>query len=141
MEQIKEKKIIYLRQRRVFSAAIRKNTVNDIERGKCTVNQVSKELGVSSQSVYRWIYQYSRHLIKNRVMVIEDKSESYRSQELEKRVKELEAIVGRKQIELEFLNKIIELANEEFKTDLKKNLQRDHSKGSVSKKGSNTKSR
>lgn len=141
MTQIKAKKIIYLRQPRVFSDAIRKTTVGDIERGKCSVIQASKELGVSSQSIYRWIYQYSRHLIKNRVMVVEDKSESYRSQELEKRIKDLEAALGRKQIELEFLNKIIDLANEEFKTDLKKNLQSDHSKNSAAKKGSNTKSK
>ena len=141
MTQIKSKKLIYLRQRRIFSLTIRKNTVKDIELGKCTVIQACKELGVNSRTVYRWIYLYSRHLIKNQVMVVEDKSESYRSQELEKRIKDLEAALGRKQIELELLNKIIDLANEEYKTDLKKNLSKHPLKYSEAKKGLNTKSR
>ena len=53
-------------------------------------------------------------------MVIEDKSESYRTTELEKRLKEAEAALGRKQMEIDFLNKIIDLANDEYRTDLKK---------------------
>ena len=141
MEQIKVKKITYLRQPRVFSEAIRKATVRDIESGKCSVIQASKELGVSAQSVYRWIYRFSRHLIKNRIMVVEDKSEAYRSQNLEQRIKELEAALGRKQIEVELLNQIIELANEEYKTDLKKNLSKDPSKGSDTKKRPNENSK
>jgi len=141
MTQIKAKKTTYLRQPRVFSEAIRKATVRDIEAGKCSVIQASKELGVSAQSVYRWIYRFSRHLIKNRVMVVEDKSEAYRSQDLEKRIKDLEAALGRKQIEVELLNQIIELANEEYKTDLKKNLSKDPSKDSDSKKRPNANSK
>lgn len=138
MTQIKTKKIQHLRQNRVFSEGIRKSTVQDIERGKCTVIQASKELSVSSQTIYRWIYRFSRHLVKNRVMVVEDKSEAYRSLDLEKRIKELEAAVGRKQMEIDLLNKVIDLANEEFKTDLKKNLSTKPSKDSESKKGSHT---
>jgi transposase len=138
MTKNKLKKVTQLRPLRVFSEGIRRATVKDIEQGKCSVLQASKELLVSNQTIYRWIYRYSRHLIKNRVMVVEDKSESYRSQELEKRVKELEAALGRKQMEIDLLSKIIDLANEEFKTDLKKNLPKELSKNSDSKKGSPT---
>lgn len=138
MTQIKAKKVTYLRQPRVFSEAIRRSTVQDIEQGKCTVNQASIELSVSSQTIYRWIYRFSRYLVKNRVMVVEDKSEAYRSQDLEKRIKELEAAVGRKQMEIDLLSKIIELANEEYKTDLKKNLSKQPLKDSDAKKGSRT---
>jgi hypothetical protein len=48
-------------------------------------------------------------------------SEQYRSKEL-KEVAELEAAVGRKQLEIDFLNKLIEIAGEELKADLKKNF-------------------
>lgn len=137
----KTKKVVYLKQQRVFSDAIRKSTVKDIENGKCTVYQASRELGVTNQTVYKWVYRFSRHLVKNRVMVIEDKSEAYRSYELEKRIKELEAALGRKQMEVEMLSKIIDLANEEYKTDLKKNLSKELSKDSESKKGPNTNSK
>ena len=141
MKQIKSKKIIQIRPKRVFSDAIRKGTVKDIEQGKYTVLQACRELGVSHPTIYNWIYRFSRHLVKNQVMVVEDKSEAYRSQELEKRIKELEAALGRKQMEVELLSKIIDLANEEFKTDLKKNLSKGLSKDSESKKGPNTNSK
>ena len=124
--------------RRTFSEDVRKQIVRSVEDGKCTVLEASRELGVSEQSVYRWIYRYRRNLTKNKVMVVEDKSESFRSKELEKRLRDAEAALGRKQMEVDFLNKIIDLANEEFKTDLKKNSANRPSVGSKPSKEENT---
>lgn len=109
-----------LKPQRVFSVQIRKQVVKDIEAGKCTVLQASRELSVSSQSVYRWIYAYSRYLSKNKVMVVEDESEAYRTQELLKEKERLLAELGKKQLENDILKKIIELAEAEFGVDLKK---------------------
>jgi len=39
----------------------------------------------------------------------------------EKRIKELEQIVGQKQIKIDYLEKIIDLSSQHFDTDLKKN--------------------
>ena len=50
--------------------------------------------------------------------------------ELEEKVKLLEQAVGQKQIKIDFLEKMIELASEEYKIDLKKNLNTPHSDGS-----------
>jgi transposase len=127
-----------LNQHRTFSIAIRRQTVKDIEEGKCSVLEASRELSVTAGAVYKWVHLYSRYLSKNKVMVVEDKSESYRSKELEKRLKDAEAALGRKQMEIDFLNKLIEFANEEFKTDLKKNLLNGPSPGSKSTKGKGT---
>jgi transposase-like protein len=138
MTQTKTTKVTHLRQRRVFSEGIRRSIVQDIEQGKCTVSQAGKELAVSNNTIYQWIYRYSRYLIKNRIMVVEDNSETYRSQELDKRIKDLEAALGRKQMEIDLLSKIIDLANKEYKTDLKKNLSKEPSKNSDSKKGPHT---
>jgi transposase len=122
----------YIKEHRIFSEQIRRETVKSIESGRCTVKQASDELLVSETAIYKWIYRYSRYLTKKKKMVIEDQSEAFRSKDLEKKIKELEAIVGRKQMEIDILNKVIDFANEEFKTDLKKNLSRDHSNGSGS---------
>jgi len=132
-----QKKVALVPQRR-FSESIKVKAVQDIEKGLATVSQLSQELSVSQNSVYRWIYRYSRYLTKNKVMVVEDKSESYRSKELERRLKEAEAALGRKQMEVDFLNKLIELANDKFKTDLKKNLADKPYAGSKSTKGKDT---
>ena len=124
------------RQQRVFSEEIKKQVVRDIERGKCSVTQAKEELGVSEQSIYNWIKHYSRYLHSNKRLVVEDKSEAYRTRELEKRIHELEAALGRKQMEIDLLSKVIELADEEYQTDLKKNLSKKVSNGSGSPKGS-----
>lgn len=120
------------RQRRIFSEEIRKQTVRDIELGKCTILQASRELQVSNRSIYLWVYKYSLYLQKERVLVVENKSESYRSKELEKRISELEAALGRKQMEIDLLNKILDLASQEQNIDIKKNILNRLSNGSGS---------
>jgi transposase-like protein len=134
MKMKKQRKVALVPLRR-FSEEVKRRIVADIEAGTSTVRQASQELLVSEQSIYRWIYQYSRYLKKNMVMVVEDKSESYRTKELEKRLKEVEAALGRKQMEIDFLNKLIEFADEEFKIDIKKNLSKELSPGSKPTKG------
>jgi hypothetical protein len=67
-------------------------------------------------------------------MVVEDQSEAYRSGELEKRIKELEAALGRKSLELDYYKILMEVAEEELKIDLKKNFGQKASKDSGPKK-------
>jgi len=137
MKQKTQRKISIVPTKR-FSEGIKRKVVKDIENGTATVLQASRELDASEQSIYRWIYQYSRYLAKNKIMVVEDQSESYRTKELEKRLKEAEAALGRKQMEIDFLNKLIEFADEEYKIDIKKNLAKGPSPGSKPGKGKNT---
>lgn len=49
-------------------------------------------------------------------------SESQKAMFYKERVAELERLVGQKQIEVEFLVKLIELASEELGMDIKKNF-------------------
>lgn len=114
---------------RKFSEAIKKQTVRDIEEGKCTVLSASRELSVCYQTVYTWIYKYSRYLQKNKILVVEDKSENYKTKQLEIKLQKAEAALGRKQMELDFLNKLIELASAELKLDIKKNFSNHASSG------------
>ena len=109
-----------LKQVRQFSEPLKKQIVQDVEKGKASVLAASREHGVSEQTVYRWLNKYSRHLQSSKRIIVETKSEGYKSKELEKRVQELEAALGRKQLEIDFLNKIIEIGNEELGIDLKK---------------------
>ena len=49
---------------------------------------------------------------------------------MEARIKELERAVGQKQMNIDFLEKMIELAKEEFNIDIKKNSNTPQSGGS-----------
>lgn len=125
-----------LKQVRSFSEAIRKKTVRDIETGKASVSLVCRELDVSSTTVYRWLNKYSRHLQSGKKLVVQMESEAYKSKELEKRIQELEAALGRKQLEVDFLNRLIEQGKEELGVDLKKKSFTPPSDGSKETKGS-----
>ena len=127
-----------LRQRRIFSEDFKKQAVKDIESGKCTVLQASREYDINPQTVYNWLYKHSRYLKKNSVIVVENQSEQYKRKELEQKIKDYEAALGRKQMEIDMLNKLIDIANEEYHTDLKKNISRMYSSGIGSTKASNT---
>src|SRR6185503_11878638 len=69
-----------LRPRRVFSEALKRKVVDDIEKGKATVLAVCREYDVSDQCVYAWLKKYSRHLQSSKVMVVQMESESYKTE-------------------------------------------------------------
>ena len=116
----KESVKVSLRQRRIFSDKLKRKVVKDIEQGNVNVLGVSREYQVSTLSVYKWLKKYSSHLHPSTTLVMQMDSEQYRSKELEKKVAELEAALGRKQLEIEYLNKLLEIAGEAMGTDLKK---------------------
>jgi transposase len=58
-------------------------------------------------------------------------SEALKTQQLLRQVAELERAVGQKQLEIDFLNKLLELGSEELGFDLKKNYSARLFNGSV----------
>ena len=128
-----------LRPRRIFSVQLKKKIVKDIDEGKTNVTGVSREYQVSAVAIYKWLKKYSSHLHPSTTIVMQMDSEQYRSRELEKKIAELESVIRRKQMEIDYLNKLIELAQEDLGIDLKKNINTVASVGSgdtKTKKGS-----
>jgi len=126
---MKTKKVA-LRSTRIFSEELRKSIVKDYESGKMTVRELSRLYTVTDKSIYRWIARYSG-LEKQQIRVVEMKDSSgNKFKEMEQRIQELERMVGQKQIQLEFYEKMVELAKEEFGIDLKKNSSTPRSGGS-----------
>lgn len=63
--------------------------------------------------------------------IVEHKdSYTNRLKQLQDRIKELERIVGQKQISIDYLEKMIELAKEDLGIDIKKNFDSTQSSGS-----------
>lgn len=108
------------RQNRYFSEEIRKKKVKEVEQGLTTVSEISREYEVSRTAIYKWIYAYSMHRKKQVRQVVEAKSDTRKIKELQKRIKELERLLGQKQFEVEFKETMIELAEERFGIDIKK---------------------
>jgi transposase len=111
-----------LRQRRVFSEAFKREKVAEITSGKTTVLKLSKLWGVGASAIYLWIYKYSPEHQKGVTMVIQKDSEATKVLELQAKIAELERIVGQKQLQIDFNEKLIEIASKELEIDLKKSF-------------------
>ena len=109
-----------LRTRRYFSEEFKKKKVREIEKNLTTVSQLSKEYSVSNTSIYRWIHKYSMNMKKGIVQIVEAKSDTVKIQNLKEQVKELERLVGQKQIIIDFQQKMIELAENDLDIEIKK---------------------
>ena len=119
-----------LRKSRQYSVEFKKQIVADFESGEFSVRQLSKLHGIANPVIYRWIYKFSNFNEKGfRVVEMKDSSNK-KMQELEARNKELEAALGRKQIQVEYFEKMLELAKSELDIDIKKNYSTPRSTGS-----------
>jgi transposase-like protein len=108
------------RQNRYFSEAIKRKIVSELDRKIVTISEISREYQVSRTSVQKWIYKYSPLKKKGRKMVVESESDAKKIAELKAQIKQLEQAVGQKQIKIDFLEKMIELTEEDLKIDIKK---------------------
>jgi transposase-like protein len=107
---------------RYFSADFKKKRILELEKNLVTVSDICKTHKVSRTSVYRWIYKFSDMAKKQVRQVVESKSDTKKIHSLEERIKELERIVGKKQILIDFQDKMIEIAEQTYQVDIKKKL-------------------
>ncbi|WP_299673061.1 transposase [uncultured Polaribacter sp.] len=110
-----------LKKRRIYSEEFKREIVKDFESGRFSVSQLEKLYGVSNPTIYQWIYKFSTFNEKGFRVIEKKDSSSDKLKKLEDRVKELEGIIGRKQIAIDYLEKTIEIASDELNVDIKKN--------------------
>lgn len=110
-------------QNRIFSEELKRRIIQDLDTKVITISQIVAQYEVSRASVYKWRYLYSKQFQKQTKMVVQMESEATKTLKLNQRVAELERVIGQKQLEIDYLNKLIELAGKDFGVDLKKNLE------------------
>jgi len=104
---------------RTFSAAFKKEKVDLLDNGKITVKELSILYEVSPTAIYKWKRKYSK-LDKSERIVVEKISESNKNIELLKRVRDLEQVIGKKQLELDYYKAVIDVLNEQAGEDILK---------------------
>lgn len=108
------------RQNRYFCEDFKRKKVSEIDRNISSVAEIAREYQVSDTAIYNWIYKYSNMRKKGLKQVVESRSDTRKILELKEEKKELEQIIGQKQIRIDFLEKTIELAEAEYRVDIKK---------------------
>jgi transposase-like protein len=142
MELLKEYEKLAVRERvnRNFSEDFKRKKVSELERNLVTVSELCREYQVSRTSLYKWIYLYSKMRKKGVKQVVEAKSDSRKLVQMKAEIKELQRIVGEKQILLDFKDKMIEIAEEQYGIEIKKKFSGELSIGTgLNKKGSPSK--
>lgn len=123
-----------IRKHRRYSEEFKKEIVSFFENGKFSVPQLERLYGIDNVLIYRWIYKYSTFNEKGFRVIEMKESNINKVKELEQKVRELEQAVGQKQIKIDYLEKMMEIAKTELNIDIKKNFSTPQSTGSESTK-------
>lgn len=104
---------------RTFSTEFKRAKVAEIEAKIVSVAEVSRAYKVTRASIYRWI---AIHAPRQRSVqtVVQLESEQQKTQLLRERLEHLEGVLGRKQLELDFLSELVSVSSDELGIDLKK---------------------
>ena len=118
------------RKRRRFSESFKRKEVQEIESGEVKISEICRDYQRRKQSVYKWLQKYGSMQQKKERLIVETESDTLKVIELQRRVAELERIIGQKQIEIDFKDKMIDLAEEVYHVDIKKKFCTRPSSGS-----------
>ena len=110
-----------IRKKRFYSEDFKRELVKEFEQGKYSVLQLKQLYGIRHENIYRWIYKYSTFNDKSSRVIEMKESSTKKLKDLEKKIKELEQAVGRKQMYIDYLEKMMDIAKEEMGVDIKKN--------------------
>lgn len=123
------KQKLEIRERRIFSEELKKKVIKELVSNRTTMKRLMNEHQITANTVYRWLYKYSPYHERKCTLVVQMKSEEAKKLDLQNRIAELERIVGQKQLEIDFLNKLLEIGSSELGFDLKKNFNTPPSNG------------
>ncbi len=110
------------RMHRHFSDSFKIQKVRELETGKAKVSEICKQYQVTFTTVYRWLNKFGSMKNKKEKLIVETDSDTRQLLALKKKVAELERIIGQKQIQIDFKDKMIDLAEEMYGVDIKKKL-------------------
>ncbi len=120
------------KMRRTFSEEIKRRLVEQIEHRLISVTEVHRQYSVSRTSIYKWMAQYSPSYAPGVRQVVELESEALIAKQLREHIAGLERALGRKQLEIEVLEAVIEYNSDTLGIDLKKKLGTPSSSASAS---------
>ncbi len=89
-----------LQKQRIYSEDFKREIMSLFESGKYSVLQLEKLYGISDSVIYCWVYKFSTFNEKGIRIVEMKESSTNKLKELEGKVRQLEQVVGQKQIQI-----------------------------------------
>jgi len=119
------------KERRVnyrYSISFKQKVVKEIEEEGLSHTEAARRYQIKgAETIRNWLKAFGKNHLLNKTVRIEMKGEQDRVKELEQEIKKLKIALADAYLARDCAETIIDLANEEYKTDLKKNFAPDAS--------------
>jgi transposase-like protein len=120
-----------VRSIRRYSIGFQKQVVGELEGGGSTKESIRRKYGIKGGStIQQWVRKFGKNDLLNQVIRIETMEEKDRVKELEAEIKKLKLALADSFLAQRSLEVVIEEANKEYRTDLKKTFGEPALKGS-----------
>ncbi|MFD2203661.1 transposase [Shivajiella indica] len=105
-----------------YSISFKKQVVEELEKGS-SYSYLQKKYDIrGAETIQRWVRSFGRDHLLNKSVRIETMDEKRRLKELEEENKRLKLALADSIVANKMLETLIDVANDEYKTDLKKNF-------------------
>ena len=118
-----------------YSISFKQQVVKEIEEEGLNYEDAKRRYGIKGNAtIQKWLVQLGKNHLVNKIVRVEMKGEKDRVKELEAEVKKLKAALADSALENYAMKTLIDVVNEHYDTDVKKNLGPRLSKEEVKKK-------
>lgn len=106
-----------------YSISFKQKVVKEIEEEGLSYSEVMRRYGITGgETIRKWVIKFGKNHLLNKVVRVEMKGEKDRVKELEAEVKKLKIALADATLAKGALETLIEVVNEHYQTDVKKNL-------------------
>ena len=115
-----------------YSISFQQKIVREIEEEGLHIEQVKRRYGIrGAGTIQNWVRKFGKNHLLKKVVRIETMDEKDRIKQLEQEIKKLKMALADSVLAQKCLEVVIDEANKEYKTDLKKNFGDTPSPGSA----------
>jgi len=119
-----------------YSISFKQKVVREIEEEGLTFGQARRRYGIKGgTTIQSWLRKFGKNHLLNKIVRVEMKGEKDRVKELEAEIKKLKIALADATMEKHALETLVDIVNEHYHTDVKKNLGQQPSKEATRKKG------
>jgi transposase-like protein len=118
-----------------YSISFKQQVVKEIEEEGLSYEDAKRRYGIKGgETIQKWLKDFGKNHLIQKVVRVEMKGEKDRVKELEAEIKKLKSALADSALENYAMKTLIDVVNEHYGTDVKKNLGPLPSKGEVKRK-------
>jgi transposase-like protein len=118
-----------------YSISFKQKVVKEIEEEGLTFSEARRRYGIQGgQTLQKWVVTFGKNHLLSKVVRVEMKGEKDRVKEMEAEIKKLKIALADAVLAKDALETLIEIVDEHYDTDVKKNLGQKPSDGQQKKK-------